>query len=833
MLWKRHDETAASFLASGSWEHTNPMSCGNTSSPCQECGVSIHYRLREYNCPSKSPTRWVRSSSSVASQLRLLDGLSGSRTFWFIGDSVVLSHAQAAACRLASEDALAATGTDSRQPSGVAKWRAPEWPASKYAACIDTAGLRVCYMPAGSRVRGATDSVATVLEKLVALNVTSQNDVAVANSGDWFLGHGPDLEKRIEADAQALARVVLKLCARQCPLRRFVWREALAQHFNTVDGVYDATKHDSRACAALQPNVSKPDALSAASATLSAAGVEVIDGWTLTRARVHAHVSPRDCTHFCLGESGRVGGVYEALNDWLAVLLQAPIRERSSQAAVGAVGAEPSVGRALSEAPHDNDGEPVRLNKGAICGSADHARRYMAFRGNLTKWFEPGPAGTERSQLRQVQLLSNGTTARVSLCQVLWNADAFARIVADPSNTSKPHVRALRNIQAALARLPPSEMGAPPMEWLSLAMLNSDRKTQQHFRMMLSAVPNDFFVYHFNCQDESDRHCLEYANQKWFNESTQIVWRAFKGNTSGCILESVRHAVGWMLGRQPYADQTSLGSRVKVYTHLWIIDADLDFRLFSYPAFRALIAYRRPYLANPSFVATKQGRRATDRLGLRAQLSPPSLSVAGRDRLLLPHLLDDVEFTAPLIDAVLLPAWYEAIAPMDPRTDVHAQRALQMIAVAFAGATGPWPPPPQCGESRGLPRRRPAGVVFDYLPVIHHDTRTLAYTEHTAKKKPSVCVRGSLPQGGNGSCGSWYAAAQPGRRAIASRFGQREPTPLLEDADCNLLVASRNSMRSPLKQTSLVGASSPVFEVRNITLDDAPVRSTYACPDVA
>ena len=108
---------------------------------------------------------------------RLLDVLSGSRTLWFIGDSTVLSHAQAAACRLASEYAPSAVGHNTSRQTSDAKWRAPEWPASKYAGCIDTAGLRVCYMPAGSRVRGASASVATVLERLVALNVIHRNDM--------------------------------------------------------------------------------------------------------------------------------------------------------------------------------------------------------------------------------------------------------------------------------------------------------------------------------------------------------------------------------------------------------------------------------------------------------------------------------------------------------------------------------------------------------------------------------------------------------------------------------------------------------------------------------
>ena len=102
------------------------------------------------------------------------------------------------------------------------------------------------------------------------------------------------------------------------------------------------------------------------------------------------------------------------------------------------------------------------------------------------------------------------------------------------------------------------------------------------------------------------------------------------------------------------------------------------------------------------------------------------MHVAGRDRLLSPKLLDDVEFTAPLIDAALMPAWFAAIAPMDARTDVHAQRALQMIAVAFAGALGPWPRPaeaPPPGAPSPLPHKRPAGVVFDYVPLVHHDTR--------------------------------------------------------------------------------------------------------------
>ena len=367
---------ATGFLAGGgTWGNRSEAAASSTLA----CTVGIHSRATRWICKSVRAQLWtprVQAMGQTGERERpcvrdanLCAVIPRNATLWFVGDSTALSHAQVTACACALPlPAPHAIGGSRDGEQGIAK--APEWTSPPFAkaldvrharlaqtACIHHAALRtsrrVCYIPAGATPHSTRSSVHRVIRRLLEMNLTTKSDLLVVNSGAWYLGHTAALAATHLADVRALVQTLAdarrgrfhggKDGARHA-LPRVFWREAFAQHFDTPDGLYSpadttpsnashggaARKHPSRRCSAWSGTAgatprTKPALLAHVRELLLAApGVGVLDGWELTRARADAHPPSRvgDCTHYCIVEGGVVGGVYGALNNAMALMLQ-------------------------------------------------------------------------------------------------------------------------------------------------------------------------------------------------------------------------------------------------------------------------------------------------------------------------------------------------------------------------------------------------------------------------------------------------------------------------------------------------------------------------------
>ena len=250
---------------------------------------------------------------------------------------------------------------------------------------------------------------------------------------------------------------------------------------------------------------------------------------------------------------------------------------------------------------------------------------------------------------------------------------------------------------------------------------------------MMNALPvslADFSVYHYDSRTAMDVGYQGFDEHDWYRD--RVVHRGFVTG-SGCTVEALKETIKWMLH----------GGGSGRYTHLWKIDSDLGFGLFSLPGLRGT-GCSSCALSLPASDRTVDAWQARYRSSfVRAQLAPfPTPHVLGRERLLLPVTppKDDVEIMCPLIDARILPAVAVAIEPMDTRNDVVAGEAINTIAQAFA----------RVARARAIAEgstrpQRPGGLVFDYVPLIHRDSRLLGWGSRTrASKNETRCPRGRI-----------------------------------------------------------------------------------------
>ena len=334
------------------------------------------------------------------------------------------------------------------------------------------------------------------------------------------------------------------------------------------------------------------------------------------------------------------------------------------------------------------------------------------------------------SALRAAQRIANDT--RVPWHEILIGANGVARA----ANTSDVY-NALKSVQFELEQLPVDTSS----RWLAQTMVNSRVDTRPRLHWALSVVPCDFSVFHFDARNTADPAYQAYATEPWYRDSKRIVHRGFKSGT-GCHVEAIRGVLAWLL------------QGARSYSHLWLLDNDMDFRLFSFEAFRALVAYRRPLVCQPAMLAGKRGARATDRQSLRFQPDPQHM--AGRARITdIVHRvpMDDVD-NQPLIDRALFAPLAAALETLDSRHQVAQAQALNIIARALATASG---------------TKRPAGLVFDWVPLIHMDTRLLGWGARAySLKNGTACPR--VPRIPGSHIGNWSEAARPAIEALA-----REP----------------------------------------------------------
>ena len=292
------------------------------------------------------------------------------------------------------------------------------------------------------------------------------------------------------------------------------------------------------------------------------------------------------------------------------------------------------------------------------------------------------------------------------------------------------------SIAHSLRRLPTRMADGDPPNILMLFPANNLPSVHSSLRAALDALRvSNFSIFHYDSSGHGDANYLAFASASWYSSTHQIVHRSFR-SVSGCINE------GWLAAARYLLDGAGAQSG---YTHLWKTDSDLDFRLFDFAAFRALLGYRAPFLSQPAILPAARAGRASDRMSLGTQFVPgkygggekPTRAVLGRTRLTenaalrrsirdidsgkvyygRNRLSEDVESMCPCVDALLLPALYEAMRTLDSRNEIGMSELMNRIAVHFAeSAKG-------ASKANSHALLRPAGLVFDYTPLIHNNTR--------------------------------------------------------------------------------------------------------------
>lgn len=302
----------------------------------------------------------------------------------------------------------------------------------------------------------------------------------------------------------------------------------------------------------------------------------------------------------------------------------------------------------------------------------------------------------------------------------------------------------LREVQHALTALPP--VIADPMLWLGVLPIANKPMLHRTARAMFERFPIDFHVHHFDAAHKQDPNYLAYVRTEWYQaaKTTRIVEPYFRGQT-GCKLEAWVRSMGAILDPARRALQPS-----QRYTHMWFLDPDLDPHLFDWAAFRALIAHRAPFLAQPAVLPTIKGGRASD---YRSLMATVTLNLTGRPRALYPperrKMQDPVEVQCPIMDARLVPAFHESVLNFSLRQDTLQQRAMNRLAQRFAELSV---------AAHHRQPHRPAGLVFDYAPLVHESAKLLpqkldssyfekhygteALAQERARRLNQRCIRG-------------------------------------------------------------------------------------------
>lgn len=297
-------------------------------------------------------------------------------------------------------------------------------------------------------------------------------------------------------------------------------------------------------------------------------------------------------------------------------------------------------------------------------------------------------------------------------------------------------------VHAALVQLPPAIPGR--QLWLGVLSLAAEvLRSPRPFlpeRQFAALSPLSLHVHHFDAAGEADANFLAFAQLPWYTTAfaNSHVRRRFFYADGGCKSEIWRRSIRAVL--TPGADPVP-------YTHVWFVDTDLDFRpgIFHLAAFQALVAHTAPLVAQPAILPKAKGRRASDYWSLAAT---PSAKVTGRERVssktCAHRCADPIEVQCPLIDARLLSSFYGTTMPFVATQDTLQQWALNRIAFHVARALGE-------AHGNGTTRRRPAGMVYDWVPLVHAELGLLP-KKFGAGGGPALrarrrCVRGSGPNG--------------------------------------------------------------------------------------
>ena len=374
---------------------SNPAEKIYACSPQQLSKHGVAWTPGASNCtvPELSRALLPRDNASDTDKLR---------TLWLIGDSVTAQMGAEAFCRIAQELSRG-QGRLFRTlgpAHGTWRWSSQPWSWStsytdarmgRKVQCasaetrLGSAAIRLCLIPAGTLSwyldphsrRAQTTSGA--LLRLIQSNQTRAHDLAVVNMGAWFLGADANgqTENCLRVGKLAWPNVNLSSCEDvlwedafalrglashhpRCP--RILYRETLATHFATSDGLYVRMRRDERppsvsagpsggpSCPATGTR-SKPAILSRLASVFSRASrpkakpnvveraeletisnVEILDGWALTRDLHELHMGAHlganrsanesdslDCVHYC-SWSGINAALLDAAALWASAI---------------------------------------------------------------------------------------------------------------------------------------------------------------------------------------------------------------------------------------------------------------------------------------------------------------------------------------------------------------------------------------------------------------------------------------------------------------------------------------------------------------------------------
>ena len=310
----------------------------------------------------------------------------------------------------------------------------------------------------------------------------------------------------------------------------------------------------------------------------------------------------------------------------------------------------------------------------------------------------------------------------------------------------------MRAVQASLRELPAAI--PEPMSWLVVLPLCAKVIGFVDYTIAALLPHMDLHVHHYDAQSEQDENYLVYTRLQWYLEALahpSLRYRGFRepGGT-GCKLELWRTSMRLVLESHTSADGGGGG-----YTHLWLLDPDLEFRFFSVPTFMALVAHSAPLLSQPAILPWAKGMRATDFASLKAQIHFAKKEPKGRERV-NKHVhgagSQQIEVMAMLLDARLVGAFYHGTLAYDARGDRLQQWAINRLAYVVSkklndGASMRGPSP--CVATNES-RYRPAGMVYDWTPLIHREVIQLtAANKYVARKGAqagatnAVCIRGA------------------------------------------------------------------------------------------
>ena len=102
-------------------------------------------------------------------------------------------------------------------------------------------------------------------------------------------------------------------------------------------------------------------------------------------------------------------------------------------------------------------------------------------------------------------------------------------------------------------------------------------------------------------------------------------------------------------------------------------------------------------------------------------------------------------------------------------------QALNGLANAFAQAAGRWPPPRPLQPSDDLRpvSLRPAGLVFDYVPLIHRDTRLVGWGAAAHRRVNGTRCPRLLTAADGGRRARWRVWAQEATANATARLAER------------------------------------------------------------